>query len=142
MTSTIQTLFASACAVALGLGASAQVISAPSGCVSIPNSTGVHSTMIATGATSRAQNDVTLVATVPPATYGYFITSQTPGFVPAMPGHGVLCLGSNVGRFQSLVMLSDANGEIAISTVLGQWDVMSIPQASGPYAAVPGNSIY
>lgn len=118
-------------------------ISSPTGCASNPNSLGFNSTMAAFGSTSVAGNDVTLIASLPPNTVGFFITSPFDGFVPNPGGSsGNICLGSNVGRFQSLVKNSLAGGEIRISTQAGEWDLVSIPSASGSYAAMPNLSAY
>ncbi len=118
-------------------------ISSPSGCLSNPSSTGINSTMVATGSSSVVENNVTLTATIPVNSFGFFITATTPGFI-ANPGgsSGNICLGSDVGRFQQLAMSSGATGQVVISTTLGQWSLSSIPSASGPYAAVPGTSAY
>ena len=118
-------------------------ISTPNGCTSNPNSTGVNSQMVATGSAAVADNDVTLTATVPVNSFGFFITAQTAGFVP-MPGGsaGNICLGANVGRFQQLAASSGASGIIEISTSAGQWNLNNIPQASGPYAASVGGTAH
>jgi hypothetical protein len=111
------------------------------GCSSNPNSTGVNSSMIITGSTSVAADNVTLAAAVPVNSFGFFITSQNQGFV-ANPGGsaGNICLGANVGRFQQLAANSGAAGLVSISTAAGQWSLASIPQASGPYSAVAGGT--
>ncbi len=113
------------------------------GCFSNPNSTGVNSTMVVTGSVAVAANDVTLTAQLPPNSFGFFITAQTAGFV-ANPGGsaGNTCLGADVGRFQQLAASSGAAGMISISTTAGQWSLTSIPQASGPYAAMPGGTAH
>ncbi len=119
------------------------IISSPSGCLSAPSSTGLNTTMVATGSTSVAEDDVTLTAAIPVNSFGFFITARTPGFV-GMPGgaQGNVCLGSDIGRFQQLAMNSGATGEVSISTTAGQWSLGVIPAGSGAYAAVPGTSAY
>ncbi len=112
-------------------------------CLSNPNSTGVNSTMVITGSTSVAADDVTLTASVPPNSTAFFITAQTAGFVPFPGGSaGNLCLGNDIGRFQQLVTSSGSAGQVEISTVAGQWSLSSIPQASGPYAAQAGGTAH
>ncbi|MFT5734264.1 MAG: hypothetical protein ACI80K_003768 [Paracoccaceae bacterium] len=122
-------------------GPCSSVISAPYGCASNPNSTGVNSTMEASGSTSVAADNVTLTAAVTVNSFGFFITSQNQGF-SANPGGsaGNICLGANVGRFQQLAANSGAAGLVSISTAAGQWSLASIPQASGPYSAVAGGT--
>ncbi len=118
-------------------------ISSPSGCMSNPNGTGVHSTMEATGSTSVGQNNVTLRASVTPFSFGFFITSQNPGFLPNPAGSaGNLCLGQNIGRFQAHTMSSGPLGEVTLSTLQGQWDLTQIPAAAGFYSATPGTRSY
>ncbi len=113
------------------------------GCLSNPNSTGVNSTMVVTGSSSIAADDVTLTASIPADSFGFFITAQTQGFIPNPGGsEGNICLGANVGRFQSLAADSGPAGIVEISTSLGQWSVNSIPQASGRYAAQVGGTAY
>ncbi|MEM8711168.1 MAG: hypothetical protein AAGG01_09455, partial [Planctomycetota bacterium] len=110
-------------------------------CLSNPNSTGVNSTMTISGSPSVAANDVTLTASIPANSFGFFITSQFQGFIPNPGGSaGNICLGMDVGRFQQLAANSGASGMISISTTAGQWSLTSIPQASGPYAAMAGGT--
>lgn len=118
-------------------------ICGPTGCLSNPTGTGMNATMTITGSSSVAADNVTLTAAFSPNSFGFFLTSQTPGFA-ANPGGsaGNLCLGSDLGRFQQLAMSSGSTGTISISTLSGQWSVQNIPQASGPYAAVPGSTSY
>ncbi|MEM8713045.1 MAG: hypothetical protein AAGG01_19020 [Planctomycetota bacterium] len=112
-------------------------------CLSNPNSTGANSTMTISGSLSVAANDVTLTATIPPSSFGFFLTSQTADFVANPAGSaGNLCLGGAIGRFQQLAASSGASGIISISTVAGQWSLASIPQSPGTYAAVAGGDAY
>jgi hypothetical protein len=124
-------------------GECSSVISGGNGCVSNPNSTGVNSTMVATGSTSIAADDVTLTATITANSFGFFITAQTAGFVGTPGGsQGNICLGANIGRFQNLAALSDGAGILSISTTAGDWTVTNIPQGSGPYAAQVGGTAH
>lgn len=110
-------------------------------CQSNPNSTGATSTIQITGSASIAANNVLLTASLPPNTFGFFLTSPTQGFA-ANPGGsaGNICLAGDIGRFvgPGQVKNSFANGEITLSTALGEWSLGAIPAASGPYAAVAG----
>jgi hypothetical protein len=110
-------------------------------CQSNPSSIGTNSTIEITGSASIAANNMTLTATLPPNTFGFFITSQTQGFV-ANPGGSVgnICLAGDLGRFvgPGQVKNSFANGEISLSTAVGEWSLSSIPAGMGPYAAVAG----
>ena len=118
------------------------IVSTPNGCNSTPNSTGVNSTMVITGSAAIADNDLTLSATVPPNTFGFFITSQS-CCQPTPPGtSGTICVGSNVGLFRNSVQNSGAAGLIEISTAAGEFDFNAIPQATGPYMAVPGGTAH
>lgn len=67
----------------------------------VMNSTGLSAVMGATGSEVVADNNVTLIASdMPPDQFGYFLTSQTPGFIMSPPGSmGNLCLGGTIGRY-------------------------------------------
>ncbi|MCP3916724.1 MAG: hypothetical protein GY711_14305 [bacterium] len=68
------------------------------------NSTGQPAEIRAIGSDEVLDLDLALVATnLPPDQFGYFLTSQTQGFI-AMPGgsQGNICLGGSIGRFNSL----------------------------------------
>ena len=110
-------------------------------CFSNPNSTGVNTTIQFEGSLSVAANDVRMSATLPTQTFGFFITSPNQGFIPNSGGSsGNICLGANVGRFLSLVTSSGLDGTIIIDTNLGDWNLASIPDATGSYAAAVGMS--
>ena len=117
-------------------------VSMPNGCTSNPNSTGVNSIMVITGSPFIADNDLTLIASVPPNTFGYFITSQSFGMASPPNSSGNICVGGNTGRFQALIQDSGAAGLIEISTAAGEFDFNAIPQATGPYMAVPGGTAH
>ena len=67
----------------------------------VPNSTGQPATITATGSNAVSDDDVTLRATsLSPDKLGYFIVSQTTGFVSNPGGsQGNLCLGGGIGRY-------------------------------------------
>ena len=90
-----------------------------------------------------AANDLTLQATLPTGTFGFFITSQTQGFVAnSASSEGNLCLAGAIGRFvgPGQIKNSGAAGEIELSTALGEWSLSAIPTPMGPYAAVAGGT--
>jgi len=67
----------------------------------VVNTSGASATIIATGSTVAANNNVTLTASSMPLNqFGFFLTSMTQGNV-ANPGgsNGVLCLGGTIGRY-------------------------------------------
>jgi hypothetical protein len=110
-------------------------------CQSNPTSTGVQSTLSIFGSTSVVADEVEITAFLPVNTIGFFLTSLDPGFVPNAGGsNGNLCLGGAIGRFQQLAKLSGANGEITISTLVGEWSIGDLPHPMTSYAAVPGTS--
>lgn len=93
-------------------------------CTAAVNSTGNAASMSATGSTSVAANDVTLMASdMPQNAFGFFATSLTQGFV-ANPGgsQGNLCLGGSIGRYVGAgqVQNSGATGSISLAIDLTQ----------------------
>jgi hypothetical protein len=98
-----------------------------------PNSSGLEASILATGSTTAADNDVTLQAVnLPINQFGYFLTSQTPYFL-ANPGNsqGNLCLGGNLGRYNALnhIRYSGPTGEFSL-----QLDLTDMP--TNPHQAV------
>ena len=83
-----------------------------------------------------ADNDLTLEAFhLPLNQFGYFITSQTPGFVPNPGGsQGNLCLGGTIGRFVQQVQNSGASGSFTI-----QVDLTAMPPPLQPVVQ-PGDT--
>jgi hypothetical protein len=118
-------------------------IPSASGCFSNPTSTGINSTIAFIGTTSISANALRMTASLPPGQFGFFITSQTPDFVPNPAGSlGNLCMGGNIGRFiaPGQIKNSGPDGVIALETTLGEWDVAAIPTATGPYTPVAGTT--
>ena len=110
-------------------------------CQSNPNSTGVNGTLDITGSASISANNVVLTATLPPNSTGFFLTSQTQGFTMNPAGStGNICLAGDIGRFvgNDQVKNSGIGSEISLSTQLGEWSLLSVPDGSAPYAAVAG----
>jgi hypothetical protein len=90
----------------------------------VNNSTGQPGITSATGSDLTFLNDVTLHATqLPTNQFGYFLTSQTSGFI-ANPGgsQGNLCLGGTMGRYASDVANSGSAGELTLKI-----DLTSMP---------------
>ena len=72
---------------------------------------------------------------MPTNQFGYFLASQTQGFVQQPGGsQGNLCLGGNIGRFVSQVQNSGLFGSIGITV-----DLSAIP-TSPPAAVAPGDT--
>lgn len=108
-------------------------------CPAAPNSTGAPAMIRATGSSAVSANDVTLQATsLPPNSFGFFITSTTQGFT-AMPGgsEGNLCLGGAIGRYfgPGQILNSGAAGEISLAI-----DLTAVPQPTGFVAVAPGET--
>lgn len=88
------------------------------------NSGGRPAVLAATGDAVASANDLTLWASdLPPGEWGYFLTSETQGFV-AHPGgsDGNLCLGGTIGRFAKQVRNSGEAGAISVAI-----DLTSLP---------------
>jgi len=94
------------------------------------NSTGVPAEIIAIGNPVAAGNNVTLEASdLPLNSFGFFLTSQTQGFV-ANPGgsQGNLCLGGGIGRYVGPGQIQNSGTGGTISLAL---DLTLTPQPTG-----------
>lgn len=91
----------------------------------VVNSTGRSAQMQVTGSDLVADNAVVLNADqLPPNEFGYFLTSQTQGFVLNPGGSaGNLCLGGTIGRYASSVLSSGAGGAFSLPI-----DLTDMPQ--------------
>ena len=100
------------------------------------NSTGLPAVMSAFGSTAVVDNDVELTASQMPAKqFGFFIVSQTQGFVPNPGGsQGNLCLSGNIGRYNAFVLNSGAAGEFSL-----QIDLTNVP-TNPPSSVMAGES--
>jgi len=101
------------------------------------NSSGLPGVMSAVGSDVVSANDVTLHATqLAVNQFGYFVNSQTQGFV-ANPGgsQGNLCLGGSTGRHVSTLGSTGAAGELSATL-----DLTQMPTPSGPYVVQPGET--
>lgn len=103
----------------------------------VPNSTGMAASLEGTGYSQVGLNCVLLeAASMPPNRFGYFLASQTQGFVQ-QPGNsqGNLCLGGTIGRFTSMIFLVEPSG-----TTMLELDLTAIPVPGGSTAVVPGDT--
>ena len=84
------------------------------------NSSGKSAVMDATGSNVVADNDLTLHALdLPTNKFGYFLVSETQGFVAQPPGsQGNLCLSGAIGRYALFVQNSGAAGEFSMQVDL------------------------
>lgn len=106
-------------------------------CMANLNSTGVSSTMSASGSLTVSDNDVTLTASdLPPLAFGFFITSEAEGFV-ANPGgsSGNLCLLGAIGRYVGPGQIQNSGVAGVIDLTI---DLTQIPTPNGFVAAQPG----
>ncbi len=103
----------------------------------VENSTGRPATIVAEGSDLVADNDVTItIESLPPNTVGYFLTSQTQGFVANAGGsQGNLCLGGSIGRYISSVLSSGAAGTYSL-----QLDLTAVPQPTGFVGVTAGET--
>jgi hypothetical protein len=115
-------------------------------CATNPNRTDLKSQLSIEGSPVASLDDVTLVATtVTSNSTGFFLTSQTPGFVAQPAGsQGNLCLGGAIGRFvgPGQVMTTRFDQTVRLSTTAGQWSNQAIPTPTGNYAASAGTTSY
>jgi hypothetical protein len=101
------------------------------------NSTGLAALITATGTNTVTVNDVTLTASqLPTGKFGYFINSMTQGSV-ANPGssQGTLCLSGALGRYNSFVFNSGAQGQGTL-----QLDLANTPTPTGLVAISAGQT--
>jgi len=103
------------------------------------NSSGGPASIRALGDPALAANDVLLLATgLPNGSFGFFLTSLTPGLVPNPGGsQGMLCLGGAIGRYVG-------PGQIQNSGTAGNFelrlDLGAMPTPTGPVAAQAGQT--
>jgi hypothetical protein len=105
----------------------------------IPNSTGNSAFLTALGSSDPAANDLTLTCrSLPSSITGYFVVSQTQGFVMNPAGStGNLCLAGDIGRYVGPGQIQDSGSagmfELAI-------DLTMVPMPTGPLSVVSGSS--
>lgn len=108
-------------------------------CMANANSTGGTASMSAVGSTAVANNNMAITATgLPTAAFGFFIVSQTQGFVTNPGGSsGNLCLSGAIGRYvgPGQIMNSGTSGTIGLTL-----DLTNTPQPNGAVSIIPGQS--
>lgn len=99
-------------------------------CMSNPNSTGSVGALTAQGSTVVAADSVTLIASsLPPLSFGFFITSQTQGFVMNPGGSdGNLCLAGSIGRYVGIGQIQNTGTAGTFNLAL---DLTQVPQPTG-----------
>lgn len=108
-------------------------------CTAAANSTGASGAISALGSETAADNNVVLTSSsLPPNSFGFFLTSQTQGFTP-MPGGsaGNLCLSGSIGRYvgPGQIKNSGAGGEFSLTL-----DLASTPQPTGLVSVQAGET--
>ncbi|MCP3914745.1 MAG: hypothetical protein GY711_04195 [bacterium] len=79
-----------------------------------PNSSGAPAALCVTGSNVPSDNDVTLNSLqMPLGKFGYFLTSQNQNYVMPPGSQGFLCLGGDIGRYNTAVMHSGATGSFS-----------------------------
>lgn len=137
---------AAGCITVAGVGAGicgASSIGTATSCMVNPNSVGLTANLSAFGSAVAAANDVTLQVTdTPPSVFGFFLNSQTTGFLPNIGnnGQGNLCLdGGSVGRFNRA-------GEIIQMDITGSGglmiDLTDIPRPMNVVSVNAGETWY
>lgn len=120
-----------------GLGAPGLLLN--TSCLGVVNSTGSPGSLIAFGSPFAADNDVSLLATdLPPASFGFFVTSTASAFIPNPGGSdGTLCLGGSIGRFVGPGQVLQASPGGVFSLTL---DLTQQPTPTGFVAVQGGES--
>ena len=101
------------------------------------NSSGQSAVISAVGSTIVAANNLTLtVNQMPLNQFGYFLNSDTKGFIPFPGGsQGNLCLGGSIGRHTKQIGNSGSTGVLSISV-----DLTNLPRPAGPYQVLAGET--
>ncbi|MEM6672887.1 MAG: hypothetical protein AAF726_08580 [Planctomycetota bacterium] len=110
----------------------------PSACQNAPNSTGISAGLRALGSPDVAANSVRVeVTALPRNSFGLVLVSRVPSFIVGPGGSaGNLCLGGTVG----LLLPPHPSGEAG--AFVRPVDLTSLPEPSGPVAALPGETWY
>ncbi len=108
----------------------------------VPNSTGVPSSIFASGSGAVFSRDLTLFAAeMPPGLFGIFVGSSVQGFLPAntLNSNGNLCLGGNISRFSrpQEILATGSTGSFQLAV-----DPLSIPLLSSTTQIVQGETWY
>ena len=84
----------------------------------VPNSTGLSAEIIALGS-GQAGDALTLGAEAMPSNqFGYFLVATGTGSAMPAGSNGVLCLGTNIGRFNALSQIRNSGGDGQFSLVV------------------------
>ncbi|MFT5733051.1 MAG: hypothetical protein ACJAZN_001879 [Planctomycetota bacterium] len=108
-------------------------------CAAVPNSLGVTGVMSVAGSDVAADNNLTLTAdSLPLSAFGFFVTSQTQGFV-ANPGGsaGNLCLAGGIGRYVGSGQTQSTGTSGSFSLAL---DLTATPTPTGLVAIAAGET--
>ncbi|QDV04893.1 hypothetical protein Poly30_03870 [Planctomycetes bacterium Poly30] len=108
-------------------------------CMANVNSTGSSAVISAMGSTSAANNNMMVMASSLPATsFGFFIVSQTQGFVMNPGGSsGNLCLSGAIGRYVGPGQIQNSGTSGTIGLTL---DLTNTPQPNGAVSILPGQT--
>ena len=104
-----------------------------------PNSLGLAARLEAVGSNAVQDNDLTLIARrLPLNRQGYFLTSQTTGFVPNAGGsEGNLCVVGSIGRFVGPGQMGNSgSGGAFVLTI----DLTQHPLPTGLVTVAPGST--
>lgn len=105
-------------------------------CFAANNSTGGFGRLDGNGTKNIIANDFSLLASNLPANqFGLYVCSLTESFFNNPGGQGFLCVGGQIGRFNSQVASSGFFGTIPLVV-----DLNALPQPSGLVAAQPGET--
>jgi hypothetical protein len=112
-------------------------LSSPFCAPSVMNSIGRSATTVVYGDGMAGTNEVMLGCDgLPFFSSGYFLVSQTTGFVPQAGGStGNLCLGGAIGRLNAQVKYSGS-----VSWVATPFDTSSVPTPTGTTSVLPGST--
>ena len=105
----------------------------------VTNSSGLPGSIGASGTTTVANNDVTLIVNdLPQNSFGFFLTSRSQGFVTGPGGSlGNLCLGGAIGRYVGPGQIKNSGSAGSFDLVL---DLMSTPTPTGLVQVLPGET--
>ena len=108
-------------------------------CAANTNSTGVGATMVASGSSSVAANDVVLMCEdMPNNAFAFFLTSTNQGLVMNPGGsQGNLCVGGSIGRYVGAGQIQNSGSAGAVSLAI---DLNQHPTPTGLISVMPGQS--
>ncbi len=106
-------------------------------CQANANTSGLPASITALGSSKVADNDLSLLCSdMPSNAFGFFLNSQTQGFIANPAGSaGNLCLSGTIGRFQQQIQNSGTQGAFLIPV-----DLSALPQPIGTTAVTAGQT--